>query len=76
MTVRGGPVAVGLSDADVLLGKEDLFRRWASYHEAGHAVAAGRRGLPPGGRGLVIDHRGGGGVLPRVDAVAAARGAA
>ena len=58
MTVRGGPVAVGLRDADLLLGKEDLYRRWASYHEAGHAVAAWRRGLPPGGRGLVIDHRG------------------
>lgn len=60
MTVRGGPVAVGLRDAGLLQGKEDLFRRWASYHEAGHAVAAWRRGLPPGGRGLVVDHRGGG----------------
>ncbi len=58
MTVRGGPVVVGLRDADLLLSKEDLFRRWASYHEAGHAVAAWRRGLPPGGRGLVVDHRG------------------
>ncbi len=60
MTARGGPGAVGLRDADLLLSKEDLFRRWASYHEAGHAVAAWRRGLPPGGRGLVVDHRGGG----------------
>ncbi len=40
--------------------EEDSLRRWASYHEAGHAVAAWRRGLPPGGRGLVVGHRGGG----------------
>ena len=43
---------------DLLLSREDLNRRWASYHEAGHAVAAWRRGLPPGGLGLVIDRRG------------------
>ncbi len=48
------------SAADLLLSKEDLFRRWASYHEAGHAVAAWRRGLAPGGLGLVVGHRGGG----------------
>ncbi len=56
----GASVAVDLRDADLLLSKEDLFRRWASYHEAGHAVAAWRRGLPSWGLGLVVDHRGGG----------------
>ncbi len=58
MTARRGPVAVGLRDTDLLLSKEDLFRQWASYHEAGHAVAGWRRGLPPGGLGLDAGHRG------------------
>ncbi len=54
----GGPGAGGLPDADLMQSKEDLLRRWASYHEAGHAVAAWRRGLSPGGLGLVVGHRG------------------
>ncbi len=43
---------------DLLLGREDRKRRCASYHEAGHAVAAWRLGLAPGGLGLWIDHCG------------------
>ncbi len=56
--LKGGSMAVGVSDSDLLPSKEDLHRRWASYHEAGHAVAAWRRGLAPGGLGLVIGQRG------------------
>ncbi len=55
---KRGSMAIGVRDTDMLLSKEDLHRRWASYHEGGHAVAAWRRGLPPGGLGLVIGQRG------------------
>jgi hypothetical protein len=47
-----------LRNTESLFGNESLHRRWASYHEAGHAVVAWQSGLPPGGLGLTIGPRG------------------
>jgi hypothetical protein len=47
-----------LRNTESLFGNESLHRRWASYHEAGHAVVAWQSGLPPGGLGLTIGQRG------------------